>query len=88
MFTKKQQLEILTRNINLGGFVRDQIDLALEPALEKLVSDSTTPLDDVAKDALYPPLRAEMEKLIVANVDGLFARLLSDEEADEEQPAE
>lgn len=86
MLDKKTQLEILTRNINLGGFVRDQIDLALEPALEKVVTDTSTPFDDVAKDALYGPLRAEMEKLIVANVDGLFSRLLGD--SDEQQPAE
>jgi hypothetical protein len=72
MFDKKTQFAILKKNINLGGLIADQLDLALEPALDKVVADTANPFDDMLKAAVYPTLREELQKLIEKHVNGIF----------------
>ena len=69
---KKQQFEILKRNINLGGLLADEIDMVLEPALQELVSDSAMPFDDILMAAIYPTLEAKLKELIEKHVNSLF----------------
>jgi hypothetical protein len=40
------------------------IELALEPALKRVVLDSTNPVDDAIMAMVYPPLRAELKKIL------------------------
>ena len=72
MFDKKAQLKILKKNLNLGGLVADEIDQVLEPALQKVVEDSSNPFDDLLKASIYPILRSEIQKLLEKHVNTLF----------------
>jgi len=72
MFDKKTQFEILKKNLNVGGLIADEIDMVLEPALQKVVENTATPFDDVAKAALYPVLREELGKLLEKYVNNIF----------------
>lgn len=72
MFDKKTQLAILKKNINLGGLIADQVDLVLEPALDKVVANTTNPFDDMLKAAIYPTLREELQKLIEKHINSIF----------------
>ena len=40
------------------------VDLFVEPALKKLVADSSNPIDDAIFAMVYPPLKAELEKML------------------------
>ena len=40
------------------------IDLFVEPALKKVVLDSSNPVDDAIFAMVFPPLKAELEKMI------------------------
>lgn len=40
------------------------IDEVLEPALDKMVADSSNPYDDMAKQALYPVLEQKVKEVI------------------------
>lgn len=44
------------------------IDEVLEPALDKVVEDSTNPIDNAMKAMIYPTLEAELKKLIEKEV--------------------
>ena len=37
------QLQILKNNINISGLIFDELDLVLEPALQKVVDDTANP---------------------------------------------
>lgn len=41
------------------------VDLFVEPALKKLVADSSNPIDDAIFAMVYPPLKAELEKMLI-----------------------
>ena len=60
-------MDLVKKNVNVPGLAADLLDQALEPALQKLVDDSATPLDNMLKEALYPKLKevlqAEIQKL-------------------------
>jgi len=64
-------LEIALKNINVPGLGMDTLDLVLKPALDKVVADTATPIDDVLAAAIYPVLRAELEKLLTELWQGL-----------------
>ena len=55
-------LGIVTKRIDLPGALADIMDEVLEPALQKLVDDSATPYDNMAKTAMYPPLSAALKE--------------------------
>ncbi len=64
---KEKMIEILIKRIDLPGAFADIVSEVLEPALDKMVADSSNPYDDMAKAALFPMLetaiKGEIEKL-------------------------
>lgn len=70
---KAKVLEIIKANVNVPGLMTDLIDQLVEPALDRMVKDTETPFDDMAKAALYAPLVAELKKLGVEKWDELMS---------------
>ena len=60
-------------NMNVPGLVSDVMDDVLEPALDKVVADSSNALDDILKAAIYPTLAKEVKQLVQAQWDKLMA---------------
>lgn len=57
------------------------IDKVLEPALQKVVDDSSNPFDNAAMALVYPTLEIELKKLIEKEVIALeefFAKKLAE----------
>jgi len=75
---KKALVQIVKDNINLGGIASDVLDEVLEPALKKVVADTSNPLDDMLMASIYPVLEAELKKLVEEQINKL---LKSDEVA-------
>ena len=64
---KKEVVAMLFKRIDVRGLiVEDLLDAVLEPALDKLVKDTSTPFDDMAKQAVYPVLKQELIKALDA----------------------
>lgn len=64
---KKEVVAMLFKRIDVRGLiVEDLLDAVLEPALDKLVKDTSTPFDDMAKQAVYPVLKQELVKALDA----------------------
>lgn len=70
---KQKMLQAVKNNLNVPGLMNEIIDGAVNDALDKLVKDTKTPFDDVAKAALYPTLSAEVKKQIELAWGKLFA---------------
>ena len=66
------QLQILKNNINISGLIFDELDLVLEPALQKVVDDTANPFDNMLMVAVYPTLKLELQKLVKKKLDELF----------------
>jgi hypothetical protein len=49
------------------------ISLALEPALKKVVEDSSNPVDDAIFAMVYPPLKLEIHKVLAKLIADLKA---------------
>ena len=49
------------------------LELALEPALKKVVADSSNLVDDAVFGMVYPPLKAELQKVIAKLIEDLKA---------------
>lgn len=47
------------------------IELLVEPALKKVVEDSSNPVDDTIFAMVYPPLKLELHKAIAKLLEGL-----------------
>ena len=47
------------------------IEALVEPALKKVVEDSTNPVDDAVFAMVYPPLKLELHKAIAKLLEGL-----------------
>lgn len=47
------------------------IELLVEPALKKVVEDSSNPVDDAVFAMVYPPLKLELHKAIAKLLEGL-----------------
>ena len=60
---KAELMKAVAKNINLPGLVEAVLKQVVEPALDKLVADTTNPFDNMAKAAMYPTLEAELNKL-------------------------
>lgn len=69
---KNQILGIVKKNINLGGLAADLLDEALEPALQKVVDDSSNPYDNMLMVSAYPILEKELKIKIEELVNELF----------------
>lgn len=61
--------EILLANVNIKGIAVSLLDGIVEPKLQELVNESSTPLDNILKDAVWPVLREK----ILEKVDDLVA---------------
>lgn len=72
---KEKILKIVKQNVNLGGLAADILDEALEPALQKVVADTSNPLDDALMTALYPSI----EKMIKEEVEKLVNKLFDEQ---------
>lgn len=68
-------LEIVKKNINLGGLVADTLDEVLEPALKKVVEKTENKFDDALMATLYPLLEKEIKELIEDGVNKVFAKI-------------
>ena len=47
------------------------LELILEPALKKVVEDSSNPVDDAVFGMVYPPLKLELHKLLAKLIEDL-----------------
>ena len=47
------------------------VELALEPALKKVVEDSSNPVDNAVFAMVYPPLKLELHKALAKLIEGL-----------------
>lgn len=65
---KKQILESKVEELPILA-----IELALEPALKKVVEDSSNPVDDAIFAMVYPPLKLELHKALAKLIEGLKA---------------
>lgn len=63
---KKQILESKVEELPIVA-----IELLVEPALKKVVEDSSNPVDDAIFAMVYPPLKLELHKAIAKLIDGL-----------------
>lgn len=64
-------LALLKKHIDVPGLANDVIDQVLQPALQNIVNQSPTKLDDIAMAALYPLLEVEVKKQIALLWAGL-----------------
>lgn len=71
---KKIAVEAIER-ADCKKIVSDLLDRALEPALDKLVKDSSLPFDDMLKAAIYPKLEEELKKIIGKEIDEIIEDL-------------
>lgn len=62
MTVQEQALAIVVKKAKEAAV--ELITVAVIPALEKVVKDSATPIDDVVLAALKEPLKAELLKLV------------------------
>ena len=62
MTLQEQALEIVKQKAKEAAV--ELVTVAVFPALEKVVKESATPIDDVVLAALKEPLKAELLKLI------------------------
>jgi len=70
---KTKILEIVGKNLNLGGLFADVLDEVLEPVLRDFVEDSANPYDDMLLAAAYPILERELKAKVEEAVNKLFA---------------
>lgn len=63
---KKQILESKVEELPILA-----VELALEPALKKVVADSSNPVDDAVFNMVYPPLKLELHKALAKLIEGL-----------------
>ena len=65
--------KILLDSIDLEKLAIGLIAEGLEPALKKVVEDSSNKVDDAVFAMVYPPLKLELHKFIAAEVAKLKA---------------
>lgn len=71
--TTKEKFKLLAKtHIDLEGFINGTLDEVLEPALQKVVDDSSNPFDDVMMAALWPVLEAEAKSKVAELIGKLY----------------
>ena len=68
--------ESVHARLDVPGLMNDMLDKVVDPALSKLVADSSNPFDDALKAALYGPLVAELKKAAKEEWDKLLSEQL------------
>lgn len=71
---KQQLLETLHANVNVPGLASDVLKKALKPALDKLVKESPTVLDDILVASVYPTLERLLLEEVAKQWEGLFSK--------------
>jgi len=71
MDLEKKALDIVKKRIDIAGIISDVLTEIADEALTELVAKSDNKWDDVAKAALWPPLKAELERLSKQLIDKL-----------------
>ena len=64
-------IKVLIDSIDLNGLSAGILDELLQPALQKIVDDSSNPFDNAAMAMLFPLLDAELKKLVAKAVEDL-----------------
>lgn len=77
MSVQKDLLKIAIDSIkiDLNAISNGLIDAVLEPALQKVVDDSSNPFDNAAMAMLYPILEVEAKKLLAVEIAKLEAKI-------------
>lgn len=73
MSEKEKLLALVKKNINLAGVFADLLDELLEPALQKVVADTSNPFDDMLMASVYPILEKELKELAAKKIDDLLS---------------
>ena len=64
--------KMLKERIDLAGIVVDVLDELLEPALQRVVEDTSNPFDDMLKATIYPVLSEKLKELAAEKLADLF----------------
>ena len=72
MGAKEVAIKIIKKNVDVKGIAFDIIDEVLEPALDKVVADSSNKLDDMLKASIYPTLEEKMKELIAEKFEEIL----------------
>lgn len=75
MDSKKLIKTVVMENINLEGMAGSLLDNVVEEALKNAVEKSSTKLDDMAFQALWPKLEVEIKELVAKKIAELKASL-------------
>lgn len=73
MSEREKLLALVKKNINLAGVFADLLDELLEPALKKVVEDTSNPFDDMLMASVYPILEKELKELAAKKIDELLS---------------
>jgi len=65
--------KVLLDCIDLEKLAAELIELGIEPALKKVVADSSNLVDDAIFAMVLPPLKLELHKIVAAKVAELKA---------------
>lgn len=66
-------LAIIEKNVNVKGLSTDLLTMVVQPALDRAVKRTKTPLDNMAMSLLYPKISEEIVKEIAkywSKIDG------------------
>jgi phage gp29-like protein len=72
---EKQKEAILKIIDGIGDLAEASMDESVDVELEKLVDDSKTPFDNIAKDAIYPALSKGLKEKLREELEKIKAKL-------------
>ena len=64
MLDGKKVLGIVHKNVNVPGLASDMLKEVLDPALQKVVDDTTNPFDNIAKAAVMPLIQKAVDEAL------------------------
>lgn len=66
-------LDSVKTNVNFPALFNDVLDKVLDPALQKLVDDTSNPFDNIIKAAVAPALESLLKGLVKTEWDKLLS---------------
>ena len=75
---KDKILKLIIKYVDLKGMVKELINEVADEALQKVVDDTKTPFDNMAKDSMWPVLEEKLGERIDEKLD--LSKLLKKEE--------